>query len=292
MSTFTDMARQLLRRWREPRYASPMLDPASLRLTPIDSRDPHDVMIVGYPKSGNTWFQVLAAAILYGTDPFKTPDTIVQDLVPDVHERQWYRRYSTPMCFKSHERPNPSYRRVVYLVRDGRDAMVSYLKFLRVVKRNDQLTLHDLIDNGAPLWPSQWWEHVAEWTCNPYGAEMLLIRYEDLLRQPVEELKRFSEFMQITVSTEALSAIAEAASFQKMQQREAQQGWENPNWPRDKQFVRRGKSGSFRDEMDAECVAQFNTLASTELRQFGYTTESLSINDGPVSHEFQAETSQ
>ena len=34
------------------------------------------------------------------------------------------------MYFKSHHRPKAEYRRVVYLIRDGRDAMMSYYNFI------------------------------------------------------------------------------------------------------------------------------------------------------------------
>src|SRR4051812_37715144 len=86
--------------------------------TPIDEYHPEDVFIVGYPKSGNTWFQNLICGLMYGVDSRVCPALLVNDLVPDVHFNEYYHRYSTPMFFKSHSLPRPEYRRVVYLVRD------------------------------------------------------------------------------------------------------------------------------------------------------------------------------
>ena len=94
-----------------------------------------DVFIVGYPKSGNTWFQDLAAGVVFGALPAFAPPVLVQDLVPDVHAVQHYKRYATPMFFKSHALPTPDYKRVVYLLRDGRDAMVSYYHQLVVLDK-------------------------------------------------------------------------------------------------------------------------------------------------------------
>ena len=37
-------------------------------LTPIRQSQPEDIFIVGYPKSGNTWFQNLISGIVYVTD--------------------------------------------------------------------------------------------------------------------------------------------------------------------------------------------------------------------------------
>ena len=91
--------------------------------TPIWETNPEDVFIVGYPKSGHTWLQNLVSGAVYGVDPARTPDRVIQELVPDIYERRFYRRSSTPMFFKSHELPKPEYKRVIYLLRDGRDAI-------------------------------------------------------------------------------------------------------------------------------------------------------------------------
>jgi len=54
-------------------------------LSAIDRTDPEDIFIVGYPKSGNTWMQNLVAGVIYGIDARLAPDSLIQDLVPDVH---------------------------------------------------------------------------------------------------------------------------------------------------------------------------------------------------------------
>ena len=93
---------------------------STLRLVPIGEFAEEDVFIVGYPKSGNTWFQHLAVGVLYGIDPRYAPDALVQELHPDVHYKSFYKRFRTPMTFMSHHLPRPDHRRVVYLVRDNK----------------------------------------------------------------------------------------------------------------------------------------------------------------------------
>src|SRR5437016_2347879 len=88
-------------------------------LIPIREFSEDDVFIVGYGKSGNTWFQNLASAVTYGVDPRYAPDTLIQELVPDVDYKHFYKRFKTPMFFKSHHLPNHDYKHVVYLLRDG-----------------------------------------------------------------------------------------------------------------------------------------------------------------------------
>src|SRR5438067_12223108 len=66
-------------------------------LAPIGVYDPQDIFIAGYPKSGNTWFQNLIASLIYGVATELAPDALIQELVPDVHHKRYYRRFRTPM---------------------------------------------------------------------------------------------------------------------------------------------------------------------------------------------------
>src|SRR5436305_13144121 len=103
-------------------------------LQPISETAASDIFVCSYPRSGNTWFQNRLAGVVHGVDPEFAHDSITQDLVPDVHYKRFYKRYGDVAYFKSHALPQKDYRRVVYLLRDGRDAMVSYYHFLKVLR--------------------------------------------------------------------------------------------------------------------------------------------------------------
>ena len=233
-----------------------------------------DIFIVGYPKSGNTWFQNLVAGIVHGLDPRLGPNALVHDLVPDIDYSKYYRRYATPMFFKSHALPRPEFRRIVYLLRDGRDAMVSYRHYREAVDR----VKYDFLKFVSPeteLYPCHWPEHVDAWMQNPYGAELLVIKYEDLLRDPVHELQRFCQFAGVSREAEHLTAIAEAASFSNLRDKEVRTGFGRPdhNLPPGKLFFRRGMVGSHKDEMPPEVLQRFLELAGETLRRHGYATD-------------------
>jgi hypothetical protein len=66
---------------------------------PITQVLAEDVVIVSYPRSGNTWFQNLVAGVVYGVDPRFGPSVLAHDLVPDPGFGTNYRRYATPMFF-------------------------------------------------------------------------------------------------------------------------------------------------------------------------------------------------
>jgi hypothetical protein len=230
-----------------------------------------DVFIVGYPKSGNTWFQNLVAGVVYGVDSRLSPPLLANDLVPDVHATEIYRRYATPTFFKSHHLPVRSYRRVIYLLRDGRDAMVSYLHFLEAI-HNKKLDFQGLVETGLSLSSCKWHEHVQAWDRNPYQADLLVIRYENLVEHPLEELQRFCTFIGLDRDEGHLSAVAEAASFRNLRAKEIRLGMGQPDrWPSNKFFFRRGKVGSYLDEMPQSVLEAFLRDAAPTLEQFGYS---------------------
>ena len=239
-------------------------------LLPINQSEPGDIFVTGYPKSGNTWVQYMLASVVYGLDLAHVPDQLVQDVIPCLHWRTTYRRYGSPMWFKSHALPAPHYRKVIYLVRDGRDVMVSYLHHLQALERKVHDFLH-LVSSGEGLFLSKWHEHVRQWQTNPYGADIITVRYEDLHADPLRELQRMCQFAGLNRETTALQRAIEQARFGALREREKQLGWDNQHWPKDKPFVRRGAVGSYADEMPPEVLRAFLDEAADVLKAMGYS---------------------
>jgi hypothetical protein len=152
---------------------------------------------------------------------------------------------------------------VVYLLRDGRDVMVSYYHFLTA--------LEGRVDFMKLVQTERWHEHVERWMDNPHQADLIVVRYEALQANPVSELKRFCAFAGLERSDAQLERVAGQASFAKAQAKEKRLGWDNQAWPRDRPFVRRGQVGSHRDEMPANVLAAVVNLGGATLRRFGYT---------------------
>ena len=250
---------------------------ASIGLVPITQVSETDIFIVGYPKSGNTWFQNLVCSVNFGVHPEFTPDKLIQDLVPDVHAQSYYKRYEAQTFFKTHHLPREEHRRVIYLLRDGRDVMVSYFHFKNALRdinntlrgnknalSGNTINLFEFIRDQGNLLPLKWHEHVEAWLSNPYHAEIITIKYEDLKTNPLHEMKRFCEFVHLDRSEEFIRGAIERCSFENMQRQE------RTAWPSDKLFVRRGEIGSFRDEMPPDALRLFLSEAGQTLLKVGY----------------------
>ncbi len=213
--------------------------------------------------------QYLVASAFYGIDLRLASDALVQDLVPDVHFKKVFKPWYPVTFFKSHYFPRQEYRKVVYLVRDGRDAMVSYLHYLEGVSGRP-LDFLKLVQDEKPPFPGNWHEHVEQWLSNPYNARMIVVRYEDLQQDPVAQLRRIADLAGFGHDEEMLEKGARAATFEAMKRREAIFPWENPETPRDRPFVRRGKVGSHEDEMPAEARDAFMREARSAMKRAGY----------------------
>jgi hypothetical protein len=238
-------------------------------MTAMGQFNADDLFIIGFPKSGHTWCQNLVAEAVYGFTAEVISNPLVNDLVPDIHFHECYRRYRSPMFFKAHSLPQREFRRVIYLMRDGRDAMVSYLHFLEAMEKR-KVDFLSLVRTGEGLFPCKWHEHVLQWKANPFKADVLPVRYEDLKADTLKELQRMMDFAGIARTRAQLENAVQRSSFGSMQKREKELGLDSPNWPREKLFVRRGEVGSHADEMPLAVQQAFMAEAGPAMREMGY----------------------
>lgn len=237
--------------------------------TPIQNTLEEDIWIVGYPKSGNTWMQNILAGLVYGIDPSGTPDRLIQELVPDIYQHAYYQRWQSPMLFKSHQLPQVKYRKVIYLVRDGRDVMASLYRYLQALK-GDSIDFIKVME-GEYMPPfGKWHEHVNSWIANPYNAEMIIIKYENLLTNPEKEISSLSQFLELDTTHSQIERVIEQTQFQKLKAKENKWGMAYNNWPKGKSFFRQGKSGSYKNELTDDLEERFINMSHAALKKFSY----------------------
>lgn len=243
--------------------------------------------VVSYPKCGRTWVKVMLAkalALHFGDSqedvisPIRVikkgryPGPIIRflhlgtDVPPNPQEKKNERQYSR-------------YRdkKVVLLVRDPRDVLVSYY-FHRTRRIGEEHELASFIRH--PWWGidrliafmNGWYEN------RDVPLDFFLLRYEDLHRDPTHQLRQLLSFMDLqAVSDVVVKQSVEYANFDNMRKlalsSEMRGSKIAPTNPRDPESfkVRKGEVGGFGRYLSAADALYLEKRIRRELPAFfGY----------------------
>jgi hypothetical protein len=253
-------------------------DPAGRNLATY----PDDTFIVSYPKSGNTWTRFLVASLIHNAEPmtFLKADKVIPSI--DSQSRSFFKSLPRPRVIKSHFPFDPTYKRVIYIVRDPKDVAVSQYHYQ--IKRK-------VLQDGHPI--DEWiGRYVAGETC-PYGSwgenvgswlaarqndpGFLLLRYEDMIRQTEVELIKVAQFLGIDPTPERIQwAIGQSTAdrMRKLEQKEAGQWESTKDTRKDKFFVRSAKAGEGKATLSAAAISQIESAWGPLMQWLGYETAS------------------
>ena len=232
------------------------------------------IWVASYPRSGNTLFRMVLNHA-YGTKTFSVYDDPAFDTLPGISDAVGHQRLPAPLeliaqaqqpyFVKTHNLPSDG-RPAIYLVRDGRDTLVSYAHYVesfvpqRVLLRrtrsllrlsNFSSILRDLI--LSRIWPGSWSEHVRQWTRREDLT--LATRFEDLVKQPLACVG--SAMRALGLDDELIRANDSLPSFEELHRR----------WPG---FFRAGKTASWTHEMNSELQDLFWEKHGVIMTELGY----------------------
>lgn len=156
--------------------------------------------LASYPRSGNTLLRIVlkrcfgqSSQSIYADAEFSVPEVAalagheqVGNNPADFIARA--RQAGRSLYVKTHELPPNDRHPSIYVVRDGRSAVVSHVHYLRQVLGRD-MTLGEVIRGKAG---HSWSAHVRAWMTRP-GT--LLVRYEDLAAGNVTTLNSIAQFI-------------------------------------------------------------------------------------------------
>lgn len=247
--------------------------------------------VVEAPKSGGTWLSSMMADYLRCPKPGAS-------VLPSACRAVMH----------SHWRYHKRLKRTIYLVRDGRDVLVSlYFYMLRAYRKSidsasgnakidrrlksafgsDVEDLEATVDFGKFLKMEiekptvinkvNWAQHVREWYDPTSRSSILYLKYEDLLADPVGELRKAIEHVSpIPANDRLLRRSVDHFSMESITGRA-------PGNADNNAFVRKGISGDWRNHFTRELASVFARHAGDLLIQLGYERNHDWINNCPES---------
>jgi hypothetical protein len=263
----------------------------------VDRARRADLLIIGHPKSGNTWLKAMLSRLyqlrhglppsaLIGTDELALLDPGIPRLAPTSGSYSYEGIIGRLLDVSA---PDPELRRkpTLVLVRHPCDIAVSwYFQFTRRQSAAKQELINHSIPHPIDRNTISMWdfvrhsdiglpfliEYLNRWERNLAGMERaLLVRYEDLRAEPAKWLRRLTQVMGESFSDAEIEEAVRFGSVDNLRQLESQGFFKGGGLTlrdagdADSFKVRRAKVGGYRDYFSDEQLAELDALVDARL---------------------------
>jgi hypothetical protein len=230
-----------------------------------------DRFIVSYPRSGSTWVRTVLSNIIV-PDADSDP-SVFNQIIPGTSIRtlRTIHRLQSPRLISSHTWYRSEVPLAVYIVRDGRDSLISYYHYL-VTRLHREESFSDFFESYCAGREGQrWHENVESWLSQGAAAmreRLLIVRFEDLRADPERRFGEISRFLDIQATGEEIRRAADSASVERMAAMERNR--RTDQYTKDGAFYRGGRSGEWRERMSADMIERFEQMSRSALLMAGY----------------------
>lgn len=256
------------------------------------------IIIIGYPKSGNTWLTRLTAELV---------NCPVEGFLYSDHEEiatEGSHRISEFKVYKSHHQLHELTKedlkssKLIYIIRDPRDVSISGRKYfpidllpmdnwsggglvkktLRFVRKFINLIYRKLVMkrmmNRAVLSGNKdihpwcrisWKSHISPYIEN---HEVLKVKYESALRDPIKESKRILDFLGIEKNEQEIQEAIKKQSFTSVRKKLQEQ-----NKTGKANFLRKGNAQQWKTAFSKKENQTFIDSLHKELTELDYDLE-------------------
>ena len=166
------------------------------------------VWLASYPRSGNTYVRAILmhyfgqrSYSIYGDRFDIARNAVLSELVGhEVGDKtsinlDELRKTRELYFIKTHDLPNGSISEddtIFYILRDGRDACVSYLNYLHTVAGRTDMTLEDVLMGSVAF--GSWGNHVIQWH-QVQSDKLHTFRFEDITVDPEAFAEKLSTLL-------------------------------------------------------------------------------------------------
>ena len=243
------------------------------------------LLIVGYPRSGNTWLGYLLSYVLGAcyqelNAPANSNPTLQKKVLGLISGKLKYKS-DYGAVVKTHKRYNfqsdslnlSSFNKVIYIVRDPRDVAVSYFYFyhynlpIACGKPEDALLRKPLFIKKY-YWKKmilrvaqQWPLHVISW--QSYQG-IKLIKYESLHKNLLLTLKKLCKFLKTSPKKGLLKQAINHFTFKQLS------GGRQAGKEQQTGFYRKGVVGDYKNYFDCPDTIIMRYYAGQQMQDLGY----------------------
>ena len=224
------------------------------------------VWLASYPRSGNTFLRIILNK-MFGVQTYSlyndmldigsdssTKEVVGHELLPDDFDIEEARAAKKTYFIKTHDVPLNEMDKVIYIVRDGRESTLSYFNYKKTYFGSTENIL-SMLYGDTPY--GIWSDHLKAWRPNS-RQNTLLIRYEDLISDPSDDINKISVFLDIE------PVNGDLPTFDKLQKI-------NPN------FFRSGKKNTWKNILTQNEHNAFWLKNYSQMIEFGYTEDMPAI---------------
>ncbi len=235
-----------------------------------------DIYLVSFPRSGVTWSSVLMANIHLKCSGVNAKATFfnTDSFIPDIHQSRTLKAniltFPGFRIIKSHSKYNPFYKKLIYLIRDPRDVMVSYYDFVTKHLRYFNGSISEMLRSKS-FGINEWCYHIEGWFEKTYPYQLInFIRYEDLKSDPKSVLDRIYTLLGYKLSDDIYDYAIQNSSFDEMRKDEEYYSEGNLTLSPDVRFLRKGVAGGYKAALTEDDIQFINRKSQRWLKIFGY----------------------
>ncbi|XP_078504634.1 amine sulfotransferase-like [Lissotriton helveticus] len=250
-------------------------------LEEFEIRD-EDVLIAGYPKSGNIFTQQVMSLIYNeghrkGTENIKNMERVpwIEYVLKNVD----YAKSPSPRLFSTNLPyfwvPKDLRRKrgkVIYITRNPKDVLTSFYHFEKMMPSQTQSTNFEHFMEkflSGEVFAGSWFEHVRGWVTQKENFNFLAISYEDMVKDLRSVVMKICQFVGRQLSDHEIDIVVQKSEFKNMKSDP------NANYEFmdvkivDKQrgnFVRKGTIGDWKNLMTVAQSERFDKLYQEKMK--------------------------
>lgn len=273
------------------------------------------IWLASYPKSGNTWVRLFLDCLIQPRIKFNINHNIIgqfplrshfKNLSNNINNQQEFAKY----CIKAQEEINLKNKLrifkthnafwnfgdgqfkftneintlgIIYIVRDPRNIVTSVLNYFHKKNYDEAIKFlsenkvlgGDSSENGLPTIIGSWKNHYNSW--KKFKKNYILIKYENLLKNPMEEFVKITDFLEIHTDykfekIKIIEAIKNC-SFNNLSNQEDKFGFNDnskKNKNLNKKFFNLGPENKWENLLEEKIRLKIETLFQIEMKELKY----------------------